>query len=477
MMNKPGRTRRFLAALALSLACAMFPALAGAQAAQPPDLPSAGTAQNPGFFGALSDIHFNPFYDPSLVDKLAAAEPSAWDGIFKTSSITEPAGPGYDTNYPLLKATLDAIAPQARKLDYVILPGDFLTHDFRENYMQYASDTSDAAYRSFVLKTIRYVAMGLKAQFPNVPVIATLGNNDSFCGDYQIEPSSAFLYDLTATMTDAAGSRAGFSAYPELGAYVIPHPRTPRHYFVVLENTFLSAKYRNTCGLSNINPSQAVLLWLEATLYRMKRENATVTLVMHIPSGIDAYSSTRTCRFSSPPVPYFSTANGDALTNILQRYPDQIRVIFTGHSHMDDFRVLPGIDGKPFAYERVIPSISPLFGNNPGYQLYSYERTTGTPVSYWARTYATADSSNTRTWQWEYEFRQAYNVGELSPDTLNTLAATIAKDPATRAKFMAFYTGGANSGTITNQNWPAFACALTNLSAKTFSTCFCGGTQ
>lgn len=106
----------------------------------------------------------------------------------------------------------------------MILPGDFLTHDFRENYMLYASDKSDAAYRSFVLKTIRYVAMGLKARFPDVPVVATLGNNDSFCGDYQIEPSSEFLYDLTATMAEAAGNPAGFSAYPELGAYVIPHP-------------------------------------------------------------------------------------------------------------------------------------------------------------------------------------------------------------------------------------------------------------
>lgn len=378
-MNKHGGARRFLAALALSLACTVFPTLALAQAAPPLDPPATGDTQAPGFFGALSDIHFNPFYDPALVDRLAAAEPSAWDGIFKTSSITEPAGPGNDTDYPLLKTTLDAIAPQARRLDYVILPGDFLTHDFRENYMLYASDKSDAAYRSFVLKTIRYVAMGLKARFPDVPVVATLGNNDSFCGDYQIEPSSEFLYDLTATMAEAAGSPTGFSAYPELGAYVIPHPRTARHYFVVLENTFLSAKYRNTCGLTYTNPSQALLLWLESTLYRMKRENATATLVMHIPSGIDAYSSTRACGFSSSPVPYFAAGSGDALANILQRYPDQVRAIFTGHSHMDDFRVLSDSGGKPFAYERVIPSVTPFFRNNPGYQIYSYERATGAP--------------------------------------------------------------------------------------------------
>lgn len=111
----------------------------------------------------------------------------------------------------------------------------------------------------------------------------------------------------------------------------------------------------------------------------MKRENATATLVMHIPSGIDAYSSTRACGFSSSPVPYFAAGSGDALANILQRYPDQVRAIFTGHSHMDDFRVLSDSGGKPFAYERVIPSVTPFFRNNPGYQIYSYERATGAP--------------------------------------------------------------------------------------------------
>lgn len=72
-MNKHGGARRFLAALALSLACTVFPTLALAQAAPPLDPPATGDTQAPGFFGALSDIHFNPFYDPALVDRLAAA--------------------------------------------------------------------------------------------------------------------------------------------------------------------------------------------------------------------------------------------------------------------------------------------------------------------------------------------------------------------------------------------------------------------
>ena len=33
----------------------------------------------------------------------------------------------------------------------------------------------------------------LRGALPGVPVYAALGNNDSDCGDYQLDPDSAFL--------------------------------------------------------------------------------------------------------------------------------------------------------------------------------------------------------------------------------------------------------------------------------------------
>lgn len=36
----------------------------------------------------FSDVHFNPFYDPSLFQALVAADVSEWADIFKTSGIT-----------------------------------------------------------------------------------------------------------------------------------------------------------------------------------------------------------------------------------------------------------------------------------------------------------------------------------------------------------------------------------------------------
>jgi sphingomyelin phosphodiesterase acid-like 3 len=467
---------RFVAAWLLFAALAGPPAQAGAAGAAH-DLPMPTLAAGEGLFGVLSDIHFDPFYDPSLVDKLAAAQPEAWDGIFATSAVTRPSGAGSDSNYPLFKSALDSLGLYSPLLDYVLFPGDFLAHDFADRYRRYASDKSDAAYRAFVLKTMQYVVGAFKARLPKIPVIAALGNNDSFCGDYMIEPAGEFLYDTTAAMAALTGGDDGLASYPELGAYVFRHPQTPSHYFVVLNNLYFSVNYRNSCGLSYTDPAQALLVWVEATLYRMKRLNAGVTFIVHVPSGINAYSSTGACGAWGAPTPYQTTTNGQAFLNLLGQYPGQIKAMFTGHSHMDDFRVLADAASAPFAFQRVVPSISPIFGNNPGYQIYSYDRASGAPRNYLTRSFAAPAKGRPATWTLEYDFQQAYGLGPLGADSLKTLAGQIGSDKSVRAKYIQYYTGGAASGTITDKNWPAFACALTSIDAAAFSACYCGKPQ
>lgn len=456
--------------LAALLAAPVRAGATGVEVAPPVPAQAAGQ----GLFGVISDIHFDPFYDPSLVDKLAAAKPEAWDGIFATSTVTRPSGAGSDSNYPLFKSALDSMARYASLVDYVLFPGDFLAHDFQERYQSQASDKSPEAYRAFVLKTMQYVAGAIKSRFARVPVIAALGNNDSFCGDYLIEPAGEFLYDTTASMAALVGGETGLASYPEIGAYVFPHPQTPNHYFVVLNNLYFSVNYRNSCGLSYTDPAQALLVWVEATLYRLKRLDAAATFVVHLPSGINAYSSTNACTAWGSPTPYQATANGKAFLNLLNLYPVQVRAMFTGHSHMDDFRVLADAAGTPYSFQRVVPSISPIFGNNPSYQVYSYDLASGAPLDYLTRTFVAPAKGKPPVWTRAYDFQQAYGLGPLGAASLRTLAGQIADDAQIRAKYIQYYTGGAASGTITDQNWPAFACALTNLDAGAFSSCYCG---
>src|ERR1035437_5788506 len=77
---------------------------------------------------AFSDIHFSPFYDPSLFQQLVTNDSSEWARIFKTSSITTPSAWGKDTNYPLLVLALSNIKQNLGASPLVIFTGDLLGH-------------------------------------------------------------------------------------------------------------------------------------------------------------------------------------------------------------------------------------------------------------------------------------------------------------------------------------------------------------
>ena len=88
----------------------------------------------PGIVVSLSDIHFNPFYDPSLINALIESDYTEWQSIFAHSKIegygTQRAG----SNYILLNSALQNIYLRTPRPDFIILSGDFLSHDFRETF-------------------------------------------------------------------------------------------------------------------------------------------------------------------------------------------------------------------------------------------------------------------------------------------------------------------------------------------------------
>jgi hypothetical protein len=55
-------------------------------------------------FLIASDLHFNPFADPTLVADLAAAPATAWEPILNRSQPTAYSPYGQDTNWWLLQS-------------------------------------------------------------------------------------------------------------------------------------------------------------------------------------------------------------------------------------------------------------------------------------------------------------------------------------------------------------------------------------
>ncbi len=151
----------------------------------------------------VSDIHFEPFWDPGKAERLEAAPVGEWSAIlaepatadrearFAELQQTCPAR-GADTPEALYESSLRAIRDDASGAKFVVLSGDLISHDFSCKFTTLVPKAGPGEYRAFVEKTIEYVMRELRGALPGVPVYAALGNNDSDCGDYSLMRTARF---------------------------------------------------------------------------------------------------------------------------------------------------------------------------------------------------------------------------------------------------------------------------------------------
>jgi sphingomyelin phosphodiesterase acid-like 3 len=134
----------------------------------------------------VSDVHFDPFYDPSLFPALVDADVSEWENIFKTSTITTPSTWGSDANYPLLALALASIRQNKGGSPLIIFTGDILVHHFSQTFYSLYGSQDVPAMQAFADKTVAFFMNQLKLSAPDLPIMFTLGNNDSYA-DYVVD--------------------------------------------------------------------------------------------------------------------------------------------------------------------------------------------------------------------------------------------------------------------------------------------------
>jgi len=441
-------------------------------------LQSAGT----GSVISLSDIHFNPFYDAKLLNSLIQSDYRKWKSIFSGSSVKGYGDHSADTNFNLLISTLN----HARKImahpDFIIISGDFLAHDFQQTYASMSGSNAAAAVDSFIDKTIAFVALMIDEHFPNTPVYSALGNNDSYCGDYKLQPGGEFLNHTAQAWKGLFRSRfntASFlETFPASGAYTVIAPKNKRHRIIVANTVFFSNKYVNACGNSQANPAQDEVKWLKAQLQKAAASNEKVWLLYHIPPGIDVYSSihSKSGSGAQQPVSYFTTSYNQQFLDLVSQYSSIIAGSFAGHTHMDSFElVCQGIDKKAASFVDITPAISPLFGNNPGFKIFKYNRESADLIDY--ETYylnlgaATGGVIAKEKWAKEYSFSKAYGqrvVNALSLQAVYQLMLINYEDYMTN--YTTYYNvSNAASPPFDESSWPAYWCGIGYLTGAQFT--------
>jgi len=424
-------------------------------------------------FLMLSDIHFDPYSDPVIMEQLGAKPTAAC----RVPTPTAFSKFGSDSNYPLLKSTLDHVVATAAAnhihYDYVIATGDFLAHKFDARFEQCVGGGADA-HGKFAANTLRFVDGMIAKALPGVPVFAALGNNDSDRGDYAA-PSPAFL-------KGAAGSRslgwrnlpaelraAATASFEKAGYYSLPNPAVANHELIVINSNLWAAHNSQACSDSDPDPG-GQFRWLAGVLERIDRAHGRASLIMHILPGIDAIKSS-----AGAPREFWTQACTQKLISELSSFPGVVRGMYAGHIHRDDFRLLPGADGQPLCAIHIIPAVSPVYLDNPAVEIGWYDKANGDLKDF--ATLVLNLGGTKPAWETEYVFTRAYGRGSPDLATLAELSKAIrVGNPSSGVgkQYASFYGAGV-SIFLTPSNWLSYACAQTEITSSSYDRCRSAG--
>jgi sphingomyelin phosphodiesterase acid-like 3 len=445
----------------------------------------------------LSDIHFDPFHDPAKVQRLAEAPVSAWGGILAGPVSADQANAfaalqrrcgarGVDTPYSLLRSTLDAARREAPDARFVTVSGDLIAHGFGCRYAALVPGKTKGEYAAFVLKTVEYVTGELRGTFPGEAVYAALGNNDSGCGDYRLDGGSDFLAGVALSViaglpksTNQTKEITDFTAGGNYSVMMAAPMRNTR--LIVLDNIFMSSKYATCGGRQDTSVAAAQIAWLQKELAEARRHKQKVWVMGHIPPGVDIYSTfTKFRNVCGNDKPEMFLAS-DQLGEMLVRNADVVRLGIFGHTHMDELRLLEpegGAKGGGVAI-KMVPSISPVSGNNPSFTVARVDPASATLVDYSVFS-ASNQTGLDMSWSKEYDYGQTYHQAAFSPAALEKLIAKFRADPdgktdASRAYINDFFVG--DNSSLIKPLWPQYVCALSHSTGKGFAGCVCGASQ
>ena len=383
---------------------------------------------------------------------------------------------GEDTNYALLATSLAAIAKAGSSADFVVVTGDLLVHDFEKRLTAARVDPpSQPAIVEAAVSTTGLVADSLAMAVPGKPVILALGNNDSDCGDYQIDPGGPYLAGTRELIRRLAGADRvadDFDAtYRAGGYYAMRHPTAPDTDIIVLNDVLWSSSYRDVCGSNGMAAAEAMLNWFKGRLEAARTANRKVWMVHHIPAGIDAFATLKSkeAACAKKPVAFMSEPFATRFPELLAEYAPVIVANLTGHVHFDGYRLILDKDKQALDVEKIAPAISPIFGQNPGFHVFDYDAKTGEPTDF---TTVYLDLANSAAeWRTEYRFSEAYGQKRFDAAAVNTIWTAIAAAGPERETYGTYYDVG--SAKFPSTLAPAFYCALGEANLSSFTSCMC----
>ena len=379
----------------------------------------------------------------------AAADAAPWlfvsDIHLKaTHEHSPPSKFGDDTDLALFDSAIREMKAVDPHPPVVVVGGDLLDHHI----------TRKAATPTAIL-----VAKRLNAAFPDAQFVLTLGNEDSACGDYALAPDSQFLRDMAAAwgpMIQRHGAAPAFRrTFTHDGFYTATLPIANLHAIVV-NDVYWSPRYHAGCGPAG-NIDMHAVNELDAAL---QHAHGRVWVVMHIPPGIDAYSTAQLSH-RTVIVPFLQPDMRDRVVAMLGRTPGQVALAIAGHTHKFAFRIV-GASGPNPVPMLLMPAISPIFDNGSAFLTADVTREGSLRD---VRAFSYVDN------HWVHIGGMAtLGVDVFTGTALVKLHERLDHDAALRERFARLYNTDGKVE-ITERTWAVYSCAATAFSTAAFRTC------
>jgi hypothetical protein len=347
-------------------------------------------------------------------------------------------------------------------------------------YKQYTGSEDEKARDSFIYKTMAYVSSKMKHSLGKIPVYFALGNNDSYRGDYALADEGEFLKSTCALFyhnfinpQETGNEYATFRhSYSQHGYYNVENPMLDKGRIIGLNTNFFSTN--NSDSIWEKSPAAVELNWLEQQLKSAEANDEKLWLLLHIPPGVNVYSTEHRSKADDLQVYLqWKAPYNQRYLNLVKRYHKNITASFAGHTHMDDFRLIydKASDKKEaLDFIHITPSVSPVFGNNPVFQILSIDAKTGSLSE--AVTYHVDLTATQLAFKEEYTYTRTY---DLAPNVsgLDQVYSQILTNTDWRNTYIDYYPSDSKATGI-NKDWQWYWTGIGNLTVEDYKLAYEG---
>ncbi|EDR29154.1 sphingomyelin phosphodiesterase, putative [Entamoeba dispar SAW760] len=357
----------------------------------------------------LTDIHYDLLMDPTKYDEttMCRGEGYKMDERVKLvyKKVPKPVNPYYgiyfcDSNKNLVKETIQQSYRTTPYPGIILLSGDLAGH--------YQGVNNSNA--------IKGVLQLVSNRFDGVPLVFSIGNNDinpsyiTKCNDPRYEQ----YYTLLKSQIPASEKEE----FIKHGSYI-------KHFnqfslSVLSINTLLYGPKLNGDDCGSIK-------YIEKSLEIAQAKGNSVLVVGHFPLGVAAYD----CKN------YLVQSIQNLLIQTFKKYQNIIVGYVFGHDHRSEIKI---IDDIPIL---TAPAISPIFGNTPGYRVYTYDNVNGILKDY-KDFYMQFIQSNLELkgiWTNPMQFTQLYHTSDASPSSIKKVYSSLINSEVDYLKYTSLVNG------------------------------------